>query len=83
MAGKTASGKPKSDSPMKTGTPLDTIAGALGITVPQLTRYAMYAGILCVVLGIGSTYIICAIGVAYPCFMTFLALESDEANDDK
>merc|ERR1719464_1483383 len=67
----------------QTGTPLDQVAGALGMTVPQLTRYAMYAGVLCCMLGIGSTYITVAIGVAYPVFMTFLALESEGGEDDK
>ena len=43
----------------------------------------MYAGIACVMLGIGSSYITCAIGVAYPCFMSFIALESDGGDDDK
>ena len=68
---------------MKTGTPLDQIAATVGMTVPQLTRYAMYAGVACVMLGIGSTYITVAIGVAYPVFMSFIALESEGGEDDK
>lgn len=68
---------------VKTGTPLDTIASMTGLSVPQITRYAMYAGIAAVMLGIGSSYITCAIGVAYPCFMSFIALESDGGDDDK
>ena len=43
----------------------------------------MYAGIACVMLGIGSSYITVAIGVAYPCFMSFIALESEGGEDDK
>ena len=70
-------------SDMKTGTPLDQIASMTGLTVPQITRYAMYAGVACVMLGIGSTYITVALGVAYPCFMSFIALESDGGEDDK
>ena len=30
-----------------------------------------------------SSYITCLLGVAYPCFMSFLALESDDDDDDK
>ena len=68
---------------VKTGTPLDQVAAMTGMTVPQLTRYAMYAGIACVMLGIGSSYITVAIGVAYPVFMSFIALESEGGEDDK
>ena len=70
-------------SDVKTGTPLDQIASMTGMSVPQLTRYAMYAGVVCVMLGIGASYITVAIGVAYPCFMSFIALESDGGEDDK
>ena len=73
----------KKETSMKTGTPLDQIASALGCTVPQLSRYAMYAGMISVMLGIGATYITCALGVAYPCFMSFLAIESEGEEDDK
>ena len=36
-----------------------------------------------VTFGFGSTYITCLLGVAYPAFMSFLALESDSENDDR
>ena len=39
--------------------------------------------VLLVMLGIGQTYIVNVIGVAYPAFMSFLALESDGLDDDK
>ena len=32
--------------------------------------------------GVGASYITTAIGVAYPAFMSFLALESDAKDDD-
>ena len=72
-----------SSQAVKTGTPLDQIAGMAGLTVPQLTHYAMWGGIVCVLLGVGATYIVTAIGVAYPCFMSFIALESKGTGDDK
>lgn len=68
---------------VKTGTPLDTISSMTGLSVPQITRYSMYAAVAAVMLGIGSSYITCAIGVAYPCFMSFIALESEGGDDDK
>ena len=43
----------------------------------------MWAGIICVLLGVGATYIVTAIGVAYPAFMSFIALESKGTGDDK
>jgi receptor expression-enhancing protein 5/6 len=33
--------------------------------------------------GIGASYVTCLIAVAYPAFMTFLALESPDEDDDK
>jgi|TARA_B110000977_G_C10738752_1_gene362142 receptor expression-enhancing protein 5/6 len=43
----------------------------------------MITGVLMVMLGVGQVYITCLIGVAYPAFMSFLALESDGTDDDK
>merc|ERR1719362_1390608 len=34
-------------------------------------------------LGVGEHYVTIAVGVAYPAFMSFLALESEGADDDK
>ena len=62
---------------------MEVIANALGISVDKLSKYALYTGIICVMLGIGDQYITTAIAVAYPCFMSFLALESEGADDDK
>jgi len=33
--------------------------------------------------GVGASYVTCIIAVAYPVFMTFLALESDEPEENK
>jgi len=36
-----------------------------------------------VMFGVGQTYLTNLIGVAYPAFMSFIALESEGADDDK
>lgn len=46
-------------------------------------KYGFIIGFAAVFLGIGQTYITVALGVAYPAFMSFLALESDGTDDDK
>lgn len=48
-----------------------------------VSKYLFIFGIVAVVLGIGQTYITVALGVAYPAFMSFLALESEGTDDDK
>uniref|UniRef100_UPI0035C727A6 HVA22/TB2/DP1 family protein n=1 Tax=Serratia quinivorans TaxID=137545 RepID=UPI0035C727A6 len=45
-------------------------------------QYGLIGGVLFVMFGVGASYITTAIGVAYPAFMSFLALESDEKDDD-
>lgn len=45
--------------------------------------YATVGGILFVMFGIGSSYITCALAVAYPAFKSFIALESEGLDDDK
>ena len=62
---------------------MEKIAQMTGLTPAQLSRYGLIAGIVLVMLGIGNTYITCLLGVAYPCFASFLALESEGADDDK
>jgi receptor expression-enhancing protein 5/6 len=48
-----------------------------------ISKYGLLIGMAAVFLGIGQTYITVALGVAYPAFMSFLALESDGLDDDK
>ena len=62
---------------------LEKAATATGMPVRQLMQYTLFGGVLLVMLGIGQTYIVNVIGVAYPAFMSFLALESDGLDDDK
>ena len=62
---------------------MEKVAQITGLTPAQLFRYSLIAGVVLVMLGIGNTYITCLLGVAYPCFMSFLALESTKEDDDK
>ena len=62
---------------------MEKVAQMTGMTPGQISRYGLIGGIVLVMLGIGNTYITCLLGVAYPCFMSFLALESEGADDDK
>ena len=49
----------------------------------QIFRYFLYTSIALAFLGIGSAYISCLLGFAYPAFMPVLALESGNKSDDK
>ena len=62
---------------------LEQISKASGMPIRSLMQYSMITGVLMVMLGIGQVYITCLIGVAYPAFMSFLALESEGVDDDK
>jgi hypothetical protein len=46
-------------------------------------QYTLVGMVVLVMLGIGQTYITNIIGVAYPAFMSFMALESDGLDDDE
>ena len=50
----------------------------------NIAKIGLIFGVLFVMFGVGSTYITCILGVAYPTFKSFLALESPkDSNDDK
>ena len=62
---------------------IQKISDATGLPQHKVLQYALVALIMFVVFGIGSSVITNLIGVAYPCFMSFYALESEGADDDK
>jgi receptor expression-enhancing protein 5/6 len=47
-----------------------------GLSDQQIAKNGLALGVVCVMFGIGASYITCLLGVAYPAFMSFLALES-------
>lgn len=44
---------------------------------------ALSIGVLFIVFGVGASILTTIIGVAYPAFMSFVALESEGEDDDK
>ena len=62
---------------------LNTLSAKTNIPIKSLMQYSLIGAVALVMLGIGQTYITNIIGVAYPAFMSFLALESDGLDDDK
>lgn len=54
-----------------------------GVPIDKLMSYSLYIGVALVMLGVGQSYITQVIGVAYPAFMSFIALETDSKDDDK
>ena len=62
---------------------LEQISKATGMPIRSLMQYGLITGVVLVMLGIGQTYIVTLLGVAYPAFMSFLALESEGLDDDK
>jgi hypothetical protein len=61
---------------------LETASKATGLPKDKLLRYGLIALVLFVVFGIGQAILTTLIGVAYPVFMSFHALESDGLSDD-
>ena len=59
------------------------VCTATGLKPQQVMQYGLVAGILFVMFGVGQSYITNIIGVAYPAFMSFIALESEGTEDDK
>ena len=61
----------------------ETLESSTGLKKPQIINYALYASIALVLLGIGNTFIVTMLGVVYPAFASFVALESADKEDDK
>ena len=61
----------------------DTISQATGLPKAKVLKVALAFMVGFIVFGIGQSILTNLIGVAYPVFMSFHALESDGANDDK
>ena len=62
---------------------IELVAEKTGKTKRQVLYYALTLGILFVVFGVGASIISNIVGVAYPAFMSFVALESEGTDDDK
>ena len=62
---------------------LQKISDATGMPVKTLLQNSLYVGVVLVMLGVGESYIVNILGVAYPCFQSFLALDSKGLEDDK
>ena len=62
---------------------LKMVSDKSGVPLKQLLQYSLIFGVLMVMFGVGQTYITNLIGVAYPAFMSFIALESEGVDDDK
>jgi receptor expression-enhancing protein 5/6 len=59
------------------------ISQKTGVPLRQLMQYSLIGGVMFVMFGVGQSYITNVIGVAYPAFMSFVALESEGTEDDK
>jgi receptor expression-enhancing protein 5/6 len=62
---------------------LNTLSAKTGVPIKSLMQYTLVGAVVLVMLGIGQSYITNIIGVAYPAFMSFMALESEGLDDDK
>ena len=61
----------------------ETVESATGLMKPQILQYGLISSVLLVMLGVGQSIITTLIGVVYPAFASFIALETEEKEDDK
>ena len=62
---------------------LKQLEEATGKDRSTLASSGLVLGVLLVMLGVGNVYITTLLGVVYPAFQSFLALESHDKADDK
>ena len=55
---------------------MDTFTEMTGITAVQVKNTLLLGFLGCIMLGIGEDYVTIAVGILYPAFMSFLALET-------
>ena len=62
---------------------LTKLSTATGLPQKKVLQYLMVFMVLFIVFGVGASILTTLIGVAYPVFMSFYALETEGADDDK
>ena len=62
---------------------IEKVSQATGWPQKKVLQGALGLMVLFIVFGVGSSILTTLIGVAYPAFMSFHALESEGADDDK
>ena len=62
---------------------IEKISAATGFPQKTVLQGTMALMVVFIVFGVGSSILTNVIGVAYPAFMSFVALESEGTDDDK
>ena len=62
---------------------INQISKATGLPKQKVMQATLGIVVLFIIFGVGSSLLTNLVGVAYPAFMSFVALESDGVDDDK